>query len=238
MGDDGARDRGWLLVGAAASILVVAALVAAQLTFTSATTGRTDPAAFLDEVAGAQVRFVVSVALFTTLAFLVLPVFVALRRVLGRDGARDPAMDLALALAVVGSALSAVADATQLALGAATVPAWRGADAGLRTALLADAQSQLWFGDVLTELSRLAFGLAVAAASTRMLPSPRLLWRVAGYAGLVAATGAVVSSLAVVVDALELAWVLGLAALLLWFLTCAAGLWRASRPVTGRPPPD
>jgi hypothetical protein len=227
MGRDTARDHGWLLLAATASVLIVIALVAAQLTFTSGTTGRTDTAAFLDEAGGTQGRFVVSVALFTSLAFLVVPVFLGLRRVLADD--REIAMDLALGFAILGAAFSGVADATQLALGAGTVPLWHGADAEFRTALLADAQSQLWFGDVLTDLSRLAFGLAVAAASARMLSSPQRLWRVAGGVGLVAATGSVIGSLALAVEALEIVWVVGLAALLLWFLTSAAGLWQASR---------
>ena len=141
-GRDTARDHGWLLLAATASVLIVIALVAAQLTFTSGTTGRTDTAAFLDEAGGTQGRFVVSVALFTSLAFLVVPVFLGLRRVLADD--REIAMDLALGFAILGAAFSGVADATQLALGAGTVPLWHGADAEFRTALLADAQSQLW----------------------------------------------------------------------------------------------
>jgi hypothetical protein len=32
-----------------------------------------------------------------------------------------------------------------------------------------------------------------------------------------------------VVEILEIAWVVGLGALLVWFLIAAAGLWRASR---------
>jgi hypothetical protein len=47
--------------------------------------------------------------------------------------------------------------------------------------------------------------------------------------GLVAAAGSVIGSLALAVEALEIVWVVGLAALLLWFLTSAAGLWQASR---------
>jgi hypothetical protein len=226
MGASGARDRGGLALGAAASVLVVVALVAAQLTFTSATTGRTDPAAFLDEAARSPGRFVASVVLFTTLAFLVVPVFVALRTVLA--GPRDVAMDLAFGFAVLGAALSAVADATQLAF-AAGIPSWRGADAATRTAMLVDARSQLWLGDVLTDLSRVAFGLAVAAACVRMLASEDRLWRVAGRVGIVAAAGSLVGAGALMVEILEIAWVVGLGALLVWFLIAAAGLWRASR---------
>ena len=224
---DGERDRGWLRLGSVASVLVVVTLIAAQLTFTSATTPRDDVVAFLDEASEVRERFVASVALFTALAFLVVPVFLALRVGLGHHG-RFP-LQLAFGFAILGAAFSATADATQLAVGAATLASWSDADDALRDVLAADAATQIWLGDVLTSLARLAFGLAVGAASLVMVRTGSRLWRVSGILGLVAAAGSLVGSFALAAAGLELVWVAGLAALLLWFLLTAAGLWRAGR---------
>jgi hypothetical protein len=186
--------------------------------------------AFLDEAADSRERFLASVVLFTALAFLVLPVFVALRQHLGH--ASRFAVDLALAFAVVGSALSAGADATQLAVGAETVDRWGDAGPAVRSVLAADAASMLWLGDALTTLSRFAFGLAVGTVSLVMWSVAAGPWRVTGALGLVAGAGALVSSFSLMASALEIAWLLGLVALLLWFLGTAAGLWQAGRRAT------
>lgn len=139
MNENDTHRRGWLLVGSIASVLAVLALVAAQLTFTADTTARDDVAAFLDQAAADRVRFLASVVLYSSLAFLVLPVFVALRHQLGRHHRQS--VDLALAFAVLGAALSAAADATQLAVGAETAARWTEADATLQTVLAAECLS-------------------------------------------------------------------------------------------------
>jgi hypothetical protein len=231
---DDTQDRGWLRLGAVASALVVVALVAAQVAFTSSTTPRDEVVAFLDEASADRERFVVSVVLFTALAFLVVPVFVALRTALARHG--GTALRLALGFAVLGAAFSAGADATQLAIGAGTLESWPDADDALRDVLAADATTLLWLGDVLTSLARLAFGLAVGVAGLVMLRTGSRLWRVTGIAGLIAAIGSLVGSFELAAAGLELAWVAGLAALLLWFMLTAAGLWQATA-TSGGPGP-
>jgi hypothetical protein len=223
---DGTHERGWLRLGSVASVLVVVALVAAQVAFTSSTTPRDEVAAFLDEASADRERFLLSVALFTALAFLVVPVFVALRAALARHG--RTALRLALGFALLGAAFSAGADATQLAVGAGTLDSWPDADDTLRDVLAADATTMLWLGDVLTSLARLAFGLAVGVAGLVMLRTGTRLWRVAGIVGVVVAIGSLVGSFELAAEGLELVWVVGLVALLLWFLLTAAGLWRAT----------
>jgi hypothetical protein len=230
-----ARSRGWLLVGAVAAVLVVVALVVAQLTFTADATPREEVRAFLDEAAGSQGRFLTSVVIFAAVAFLVLPVFIALRHELGRQ--HRVAVDTALAFAVLGAALSAAADATQLAVGAETVARWTDADEGLRSVLSADAASLLWLGDALTNLSRVAFGVAVGCAGLAMVGAGTRVWRTTGVLGLVAAVCSVISAFALAAAGLEVVWLLGLAALLLWFLGSAWGLaeaWRHHRPTPQR----
>ena len=234
MEHDGTHDRGWLRLGAVSSVLVVVALVAAQVAFTSATTPRDEVVAFLDEASADRGRFLLSVVLFTALAFLVVPVFVALRAALARHG--GTALRLALGFAVLGAAFSASADATQLAVGGGTLESWPDADDALREVLAADATTLLWLGDVLTSLARLAFGLAVGVAALVMLQTGTRLWRVTGIVGLVVAIGSLVGSFELAAAGLELVWVVGLVALLLWFLLTAAGLWRAT-PAHRRPGP-
>ncbi|WP_432476186.1 DUF4386 family protein [Nocardioides sp. GXQ0305] len=231
MEDQVRNGRGWVRLGSVASVLVVLAVVAAQVAFTSSTSPREEVVAFLDEASADRQRFLVSVVLFTALAFLVVPVFVALREALSRHS-RSP-LRLALGFAILGAAFSAGADATQVAIGASTLESWPDADSALREVLAADATTLLWLGDTLTSLARLAFGLAVGAASLVMLGARTRLWRITGYTGLVATIGSLLGSFELAAVGLELAWVAGLAALLIWFLLTAAGLWRGDPVPTG-----
>jgi len=222
---DRSGDARWARAGGAASLLLVAVVVAA-VAFRAAASGVTDTIGdsrdYLRDLVRHRDQAVAAVWLMGAASFVMAGAFAGLYYGLRRWG--EDAMRIALAAGLAAAVLNLGWVATQAAVVGHIVPEWGVDPNSLRRAVLqSNFRTIEWFGIATESAYQVALSVAMAAAGLVMTRIGGR-WRWAALVAFAGAVAGLAGALRPAEDAFRYAGLVQLAALVVWMLWSGAGL--------------